>query len=232
MIRAAPLVKPSVRHAHLAKYEAACKAVAAATSVDEVREITAHAEALRAYSRQAKNRQLEVQAAEIRIRAERRLGELMAAQAETVGLAKSPPPAGRNGRVVTKPDHMSPTLAEAGIDKNLAHRARTLAAVSPAKFEKLLDKKRSRDNARVVLDSDFMAEAEAAARNIEVERDERIALSGAEHLVEENEKLIKQVAALSRRLAALVDEKRAVEYREKMWKERALAAGWKGRSDA
>ena len=34
------------------------------------------------------NRQLEVDAAEIRMRAERRLGELIRAQKETVGLAK------------------------------------------------------------------------------------------------------------------------------------------------
>jgi hypothetical protein len=54
---------------------------------DEVDEIIARAEAIRAYTKQARNRQLEFDAAEIRIRAERRVGELMAAQAETVGKA-------------------------------------------------------------------------------------------------------------------------------------------------
>jgi hypothetical protein len=43
-----------------------------------VREISAQADAVRAYAKQAKNKQLEIDAAEIRIRAERRLGELMA----------------------------------------------------------------------------------------------------------------------------------------------------------
>jgi len=83
-----------------------------------------------------------------------------------------------------------------------------------------------------VPDPDMQAEAEAAARDLEIERDERIAMSGTGHLVEENEKLTKLVATLQRRVAALIKEKGAVEYREKMWKERALAAGWKGRSDA
>lgn len=213
----------------LVKYEAACRAVAAATSVDEVREITAHAEALRAYSRQAKNRQLEVQAAEIRIRAERRLGELMAAQGETVGKAKGQLRRGLEANPRENAD--PPTLAEAGIDKNLAHRARTLAAVPEEKFEKLLADKRERDNARVTVDPEFQAEAEAAARDIEIERDERIAMSGTGHLVEENDKLTKLVATLQRRVAALIKEKGAAEYLVQMWKERATAAGWKGRAD-
>jgi hypothetical protein len=118
----------------LIRYDAACRAVAVARTVDDVQEIAAHAEAIRAYARQAKKRQLELDAAEIRIRPERRLGELMAAQRETVEMAKPAPPAGRNGRVVDKPDHMPPTLSEAGIDRNLAHRARTLAAVPEEEF--------------------------------------------------------------------------------------------------
>ena len=64
----------------LVKYEAACRAVAEAVSIDEAKEFRDQSEAMRAYAKQAKNKQLEVQAAEIRIRAERRIGELMAAQ--------------------------------------------------------------------------------------------------------------------------------------------------------
>jgi hypothetical protein len=215
----------------LARYDAACKAVAAAATVDEVRDISALADAQRAYAKQAKNRQMEVQAAEIRIRAERRLGELMAEQAATIGLAKGAAEAGTN-RGTTRVENKPASLAEAGIDKNLAHRARTYAAVPEEKFEKMLAAKRERDNRAVTLDPDFQAEAEAAARDIEIERDERIAMAGADHLVKENEKLTQQVATLSKRVASLIDENRSLQYREKLWKERAVSAGWKARVHA
>jgi hypothetical protein len=110
----------------LARYDAACRALAEARSVDEVREILNFAEAQRAYAKMAKNRNLEADAFEIRKRAERRLGD-------TIGLAK---PGGdmRSEHRVSK----LPTLAEAGIDKNLAHRARSVAAVPAEKFEQII----------------------------------------------------------------------------------------------
>lgn len=214
----------------LARYDAACRAVTEAKSVDDVLEISAQADAVRAYAKQAKNKQLEIEAAEIRIRAERRLGELMAGQKATVGVARGQLRRGVEN-TPREPD-AAPTLAEAGIDKNLAKRARTYAAVPEQQFEKLLSNKRQRENRRVVLDPEFQAEAEAAARDIEIERDERIAISGGEELAAENAKLTKQVVALTRRVAALIDENRSLQYREKMWHDRALAAGWKGRDDA
>jgi hypothetical protein len=78
-----------------------------------VKKIRDSAEMLRVYAKQASNRQLEADAAEIRMRAERRLGELIKAQKETVGLNR-----GAKGSIVTgtkrepvKDDR--PTLAEA-----------------------------------------------------------------------------------------------------------------------
>src|SRR5262245_19130604 len=123
----------------LSLYETARCALAAAAAVDEVQDIRAKAEAMRAYAKQAKDRQMEADAAEIRIRAERRLGELMKAQGETVGKATGQLRRGldSNPRESTDP----PTLSEAGIDKNLAHRARTYAAVPEAKFEEMLSDK-------------------------------------------------------------------------------------------
>jgi len=66
----------------LQRYDAACRALAEAKSVDEVKDIRNQAEAMRAYAKQAKNKQLEIDASEVRFRAERRIGELMAAQRE------------------------------------------------------------------------------------------------------------------------------------------------------
>lgn len=122
--------------AQLLKYEAACRALAEARSVDEAKGFRDHAEAMRAYARQAKNKQLEIDAAEIRIRAERRIGELMAAQRDAGLMSQGgrPQKTGLDENpvyVTEKPI----ALAEAGIDKNLADRARKLAAVPETEFE-------------------------------------------------------------------------------------------------
>ena len=98
-------------------------------------------------NRQAKNRQLEIDAAEIRIRAERRVGELIAAQRDTEGLNLGASAGGKKdgprGSVVD-PRDTRPTLAEAGIDKHLADRARKLAAVPASEFESDLNEWRGR----------------------------------------------------------------------------------------
>ncbi len=89
-------------------------------------------QAMRVYARQARNKNLEVDAAEIRLRAERRLGELIAAQKATVGLNTGRAGKGRprlGGSLSEPPKDSIPTLAEAGIDKKLSSRAQELAAV-------------------------------------------------------------------------------------------------------
>lgn len=133
----------------LVRYDAACRALAEAKSVDDVKDIRDRSEAMRAYAKQAKNKQLEVDAGEIRIRAERRLGEMIAAQRETVGLSEG----GRPSKTGSQQNPVSlPTLAEAGIDKNLADRARKLAAIPEAEFTEIVSDWRDRverENERV-----------------------------------------------------------------------------------
>src|SRR5262249_36852123 len=73
-------------------------------------------------------------AVELRMRATRRLDEIRQAQKATVGLAS-----GKEGKrkALGLPKNPSDraTLAEAGIDKNLAHQARQLGALSEQEFE-------------------------------------------------------------------------------------------------
>lgn len=133
----------------LIKYEAACRALAECKAVDEVKVWADKAAAMQAYGRMAKDKTLEVDAAEIRIRAERRLGELLAAQKAGPGLNKGAQgnPGGQGAKLVRSSETttQTPTLAEAGISKDLSSRAQKLAAVPEAEFEAELAAKRERD---------------------------------------------------------------------------------------
>jgi hypothetical protein len=119
-------------------YTAARKALALATKVDEVKKLRDQSAAMEVYAAQAKDGELMAYATEIRKRAERRLGELMAAAKAAGEMAKGAKgnPKGRGAKIVRvaeKPAH--PTLADQGIDKNLADRARKAAALSEVQFE-------------------------------------------------------------------------------------------------
>jgi protein gp37 len=146
----------------LIKYDAACRALAEARSTDEVREVRDRAEAMRTYARQAKNKDLEADAAEIRLRAERRLGELIAKQRDEEGLHQGGRP--RNTGSPADPVAKA-TLEEVGIDKHLADRARKLARVPTDEFEQRLGDWRgdvAEQNARVTIERFFAPEIEAA----------------------------------------------------------------------
>ncbi len=60
----------------LARYDAACRAIAECKSVDEAKGFRDRAVAMAVYARQAKNKDLEADAVEIRMRATRRLDQL------------------------------------------------------------------------------------------------------------------------------------------------------------
>jgi len=139
----------------LVKYEAACRAIAQAKALDEVKDLCDKAEAMRAYAKQAKNRNMEFDAAEIRMRAERRLGQLIQAQKETVGLNTGAKGIGTAEGVRCRKGTAPPTLAEAGIDKKLSSRAQRMAAIADAEFEGMVGQwkeRKQRENERITVD--------------------------------------------------------------------------------
>jgi spore cortex formation protein SpoVR/YcgB (stage V sporulation) len=67
----------------LVRYDAMCRAIEACHSVDEVKQIRDQALALATYAQQAHNTDAERKATEIRVRAERRAGELLRSMKES-----------------------------------------------------------------------------------------------------------------------------------------------------
>lgn len=113
----------------LVRYDAACRAVAEARTIDEVKEISNRAEAARAYARQAKNKQMEIDATEIRVRAERRLGQII------LDLKKSGSVAGQGVRDHTaKGERTVLRLSELGIDSAISSVAQRLAMLPESTF--------------------------------------------------------------------------------------------------
>lgn len=156
----------------LVKYDEACRAIAAARSVDEVKDWHDKSAAMQAYARQAKNRSLEVDAAEIRLRSERRLGELIAEQKATVGLNPGTRTGGTGGSIKAPP--AIPTLADARIDKKLSSRAQKLAAVPGEQFEGMLADWRGR-----VSDETERVTTNLLREGTRASRDEKLVRTGA-----------------------------------------------------
>lgn len=146
----------------LLRYDAACRALAEAKGIDEVKDVRDKAEALRLYGRQAKNKTLEIDAAEIRFRAERRIGQIeieMHASGEMHSGGRPTKTGSKNEPVFQK------TLANLGIDKRLSSRAQKIAAVPEDKFEAMVATWRDRvgqENERVT--TALIKEGEKAER--------------------------------------------------------------------
>jgi len=114
----------------LVKYEAARFALAAAHAVDEVKNIRDKAEAMAAYARQAKDTEMIAWVTEIKVRAERRAGQLLAGMDKRDGGHASKSRArSHDGTELPK------SLADMGISKNESSRWQKLAGVSDDKFE-------------------------------------------------------------------------------------------------
>jgi hypothetical protein len=117
----------------LVRYDTMCRAIDAAYQVDEVKGIRDKAAALEHYSRQAHNVEAERQCCEIRLRAERKAGTLLAQMDKAKGGAQ--PGVGRKGGMLSD----GPTaLSGLGITRDQSSQWQRLAAVPQPQFEAAL----------------------------------------------------------------------------------------------
>lgn len=150
----------------LVRYEQARSALAEARNVDEVKDIRDKSEAMRAYARMAKDTQLEADATELRLRAERRLGIMLSAAKLTGQLSRGQPPKNSSN----EEEYSRIKLSDAGIDHKLSMRSQKVGGIGEQAFEVLIDNVRQRiaDGSRVSLD---IASGDKKERRAERERD-------------------------------------------------------------
>jgi hypothetical protein len=125
----------------LIRYDAARKAIAAAHRVDEVKAIRDRAEAVRTYAKLAGDFELQNQAAEIRLRAERRAGQLLIEMEKNPGTRGAGRPR-KDGTRITRSKTSTaktPKLQDIGVTKDQSSKWQRLAMlIDEATFEKAL----------------------------------------------------------------------------------------------
>jgi hypothetical protein len=131
----------------LVRYDAMCRAIAEAYSVDEVKDIRDKAVAIAAYAKQANNHEAELQAIQIRVRAERKAGELSKEIEKSLG-----------GRPKNSPDDAegfskAKVLKNAGISTQQASEWERLADVPEEEFEVHLATSKAPSARGIVYDS-------------------------------------------------------------------------------
>lgn len=119
-------------------YDKMVAAVTQCVRIDEAKELHNQAMALEVYARQARNTETEEMCARVRIRAERKMGELLA-EMKASGEMDSGMGGDRKSRssdttVIDQPK----TLSDLGITKDQSAKSQKLAQIPPTQFEEAL----------------------------------------------------------------------------------------------
>ncbi len=182
----------------LVKYNEARNALVAAHQVDEVKSIRDKALAMQAYAQQAKDTELISYATEIRLRAERRAGELLRDMEKHEG--GRPKKTGNKSQPV-----FQPKLAELGVTKAQSSRWQKLADLPEDKFE-----------ARVAKHTKLAIAG--ASGDQAVVRELR-----AEQQVEKRQRRTEREQALGAKQVALPDKRYGVILADPEWKSELLS---------
>jgi N6-adenosine-specific RNA methylase IME4 len=153
----------------LIRYDAARAALAEARRVDEVKDIRDKAVAMQAYAKQAKDRSLIEDATEIRLRAERRAGELLREMKDRGERQTGDNRQNLRGSRVATP--VTPRLSDLGVTKSQSSKWQRFADLDNATFESRVD--RAKRKAANVVDGasrrtrqEMRAEDEARVRSL------------------------------------------------------------------
>lgn len=128
----------------LAKYDAACLALAEAVRADEVMRVRLEAKAIEAVARVARNFDLEISAVKLRTRAETKLGEMLV-EGEAAGIITRH--GGRRGQDADA-ESCPATLKDIGIDPKLSANAKRLSGIGQEAIEAMLARFEDESRAR------------------------------------------------------------------------------------
>jgi protein gp37 len=125
----------------LTRYHATEHALANASTIPEVSEVVSFYDGIRRAAHALNDREAEIEAADLHIRATRKLGQMIVAAGKAGALARGTKgqlagqeKGGRPGGL-KKTHQDEPTLASVGVDKNTANEARKLARLDDAEFQ-------------------------------------------------------------------------------------------------
>lgn len=142
----------------LAQYERARAALAEATRIDQVLPLLDEVEHVKLYAKQIDDRELLADASAFQMKAERRLGVVIAAAKDAGHFRQGPRPKS------TEENFSPATLDEVGVSKKLSVRAQKAASISERAYEAMITARRERIAAgtgKIALDP--VKEAEKAA---------------------------------------------------------------------